>query len=92
MDMSVAVDFKVVAVSTNTNSFGLRQMIMVAKNGWTYKACFNYLNVREKGDTIRGRVYVKDSGEPGTVLFPGGELPERGENAPKAVINQIFKS
>lgn len=30
-------EFKVVAVSENTNSFGLRQMIVVARDGETYK-------------------------------------------------------
>lgn len=92
MDMTVSVDFRVAAVSTNTNSFGLRQMIMVSRSGHTYKACFNSLNVKDKGDDIKGRVYIKDNGEPGTVIFPGGELVERGENAPRSVVKQIFNS
>jgi len=90
--MTALVEFKVVAVSTNTNSFGLRQMIMVSRDGHTYTACFNHLNVKEKGDIIKGRVHYGNNGEPGIVLFPGGELVEKGENAPKAVVNQIFKN
>jgi len=89
--MTAIVDFKVVAVSTNTNSFGLRQMIMVSKDGHTYTACFNYLNVKDRGDTIKGQVHYGNNGQPGTVIFPGGELVERQENAPKSFVKQAFK-
>ena len=40
---------KVVAVSSNTNSFGLRQMLLFSEDGKAYKACANSLNFRSKG-------------------------------------------
>lgn len=40
---------KVVLTSANTNSFGLRQMILVSECGKAFKACANYLNVKPKG-------------------------------------------
>ncbi len=40
---------KVVAVSCNTNSFGLREMIFISDNGWGFKACANQLNLRNDG-------------------------------------------
>ena len=89
-DLSATVEFRVVAVSTNANSFGLRQMIMVSRDGHTYTGCFNSLNVKAKGDSIKGRVYYGNNGEPGTVLFPGGELVEKQEKAPREVIKSVF--
>ena len=90
--MRVSTDFKVVAVSENTNSFGLRQMIMVAQDGTTCKACFNYLNVKEKGDTVQGLANIL-YGKMLSVQFPGGELVELGpEKAPKSVIKEVFNS
>jgi hypothetical protein len=88
--MTALVEFRVVAVSTNTNSFGLRQMILLSKDGHTFNACFNYLNVKQKGESIKGRVHYGNNGQPYTVIFPGGELVERGENAPKDVIKAVW--
>ena len=52
MDFDFTVDFKVVAVSVNRNSFGLAQCVLVAKNGLAYKACANSLNIPKQGDTV----------------------------------------
>lgn len=43
---------KVVVASSNTNSFGLRKMIMVAENGQVYTACANYLNFKDVGSIL----------------------------------------
>ena len=44
--------FKVVAVSSNTNSFGLYQCVMVSKSGKGYKACASYLSIPKQGDIL----------------------------------------
>jgi hypothetical protein len=89
--MEIATKFKVVAVSENSNSFGLKQMIMVSESGITCKGCFNYLNIKEKGDLITG--YVNElMGRALRVSFPGGELVEMGDElAPREVLRKLFK-
>jgi hypothetical protein len=51
-------EFKVVAVSENNNSFGLRQMIVVARDGETYKVCSNSLNVRDVNEIIPMTIFT----------------------------------
>jgi len=88
--MRIAQNFKVVAVSQNTNSFGLRQMVMVSRDGTTCTGCFNSLNVKQKGESISGQVNILHD-KIISVSFPGGELVKLGdEKAPKAVLKQIF--
>lgn len=45
-------DFKVVAVSSNTNSFGLHQFIAIAPDGELIKAHANHLNVPKVDDVV----------------------------------------
>lgn len=88
--MNNHVNFYVVAISENTNSFGLRQMIMVSKEGITCKGCFNNLNVRQKGEKITGLVNMLH-GNVINVQIPGAELIEVSpERAPKDVLKVIF--
>lgn len=83
--------FRVAAVSKNTNSFGLKQMVMIARNGMAYKACFNYLNVKEKGEDIIGHTTSNDSGEVIRCEFTGGELVERIDDAPEEVVTAVYQ-
>lgn len=53
-------NFKVVAVSSNSNSFGLRQIVLVAKSGVAFKACASTLNLPEKDSTVTVPVLVKN--------------------------------
>lgn len=46
------VQLKVVAVSSNHNSFGLRNMIFIGNNGQAWEAAANSLNVKEKGTVL----------------------------------------
>lgn len=73
-------DFKVVAVSSNTNSFGLRQMVVVAQDGEAYTTCANYLNVKEKGDTI-----TMVGG-----MFRGCELTEKVKPMHKSIVREFW--
>ena len=88
---TMVLEFKVVAVSENTNSFGLKQMVMVGRKGEAYKGCFNYLNVKKQGEIIRGIVTLdNDTAEIKHCEFTGGELVERIENAPEDVVKEIW--
>ena len=76
-------DFKVMLVSDNTNSFGLYQMVVVAKDGEVYKTCASMHNVKEIGDTIT----MKDG------MFTGCELTEEAglvsERIAKIMWNEV---
>lgn len=88
--MKNLTDFHVVAVSENSNSFGLKQMILVSQVGVTCKACFNSLNVKQKGEKITGIVNMLH-GDVISVQIPGGECVELSpERAPKGVLKSIF--
>lgn len=86
--------FKVIAVSKNTNSFGLHQFIAVAKSGEAFKLHTCYLYKPKNGDDI---TIVQDMDEnTGKCSFKevigiGVEMPERMPKAPKEVLNEIFK-
>lgn len=85
--------FKVVAVSANTNSFGLHQCVMLAKNGVAYKACANYLNVPKKGDILEVPALLdKDKNPTDKFNFSAlsFEIPEKMPIAPKEVIAEVW--
>ncbi len=46
------MSLKVAAVSENTNSFGLRQMVLLKRDGTTFTACANSLNLLDEGTVI----------------------------------------
>ena len=76
-------DFKVMLVSDNTNSFGLYQMVVVAKDGEVYKTCASMYNVKEIGDIIT----MKDG------MFRGCELTKEAglvsERIAKIMWNEV---
>jgi len=88
--MLVTKQFKVVAVSENTNSFGLKQMYMVAKDGSAFRACFNSLNVKQKDEVINGSVTVDDNGKELRTEFVGGELCEKLLSPPLETVRAIW--
>ena len=88
-----AVDFKVIAVSSNTNSFGLKQCVLVARNGLAYKACANSLNIPKKGDIVTIPYIAGDEGlNDATLNFAAKsfEIPERIIDAPQDVIDEVW--
>jgi hypothetical protein len=84
--------FKVIAISSNTNSFGLKQMVLVAKSGIGYKVHTSYFNLPELNSIVNVPVDTIDGYVTGyTFAALGYEIPERMEDAPKEVIAEIFK-
>jgi hypothetical protein len=81
----VQKDFLVVAQSTNTNSFGLRQHVLVARDGATYKLHLNYLDKQDEGTIITASVVTFDTGQTRTD-FPKGEVPQYVGVGPAEVV------
>ena len=46
------IQLRVLAVSTNHNAFGVRNMILIGDNGKGWQAAANDLNVKKTGDVI----------------------------------------
>ena len=89
--MEVLKEFKVVAVSTNTNSFGLYQMIVMARDGQTYKTCANQYNVSKQGDIIRMKKHIHPaSGRLISESFDNHELTEQVSPADDEIINDVW--
>jgi len=83
--------WKVFAVSSNRNSFGLRSMLVMNQTGEVWRILANDLNVREK-DSIIDTVVVQD--EAGQYapeyMFAGYECPERQKDAPEELIKEVW--
>ena len=84
--------FRVIAVSENTNSFGLHQFIAVAKSGEAYKLHTGTIYKPKKGQDITIRQTILDDGKItfNEVIGMGIEMPEALPNAPKEVLEEIF--
>ena len=89
--MTYTKDFYVIAKSSNTNSFGLYQMVVVALDGTAYKTCASMYNVKEKGQVV-GQTYSIDpkTGQPTGHHFVGHELTEKIEDCPKDVLYKFL--
>ena len=78
--------FKVAAISSNTNSFGLHRFILVAEDGEVWYAHKN----KQYAPLAQGDV-VDLTDDPATVLCRHGfEIPERGPKAPIEVANEVW--
>ena len=90
----VATTFKnfVVAIrSTNTNSFGLRQHILVARDGEAHSICLNYMNEKPAGTVVEAKeTHFKD----GTITtdFPTleGEVQEKMLDCPANHVGEFW--
>lgn len=83
---SKAKDFKVVAVSKNTNSFGLHGVVMIAEDGEGWEAAHGPLELPEQGDILQ--VSMDDGGLNWAAV--GFEIPRRLPQAPKDVVSQVW--
>lgn len=89
---SFTKEFKVVAVSSNMNSFGLRGVVLVAKDGEAWQGGVNYLYVPKQGDIIR--LIFRETSTGALSKYPqfpsGWEIPERLPDAPAEVVKEAF--
>lgn len=80
-------EFKVTSLSKNKNSFGLRGMILVARDGEAWQVGANEHNERKHGEIVTVPVFG------GQVSFShlGFEIPERVTDAPPGVIREVWE-
>lgn len=83
--------FKVVSVSSNTNSFGLYGMILMDRNGITYEVAANSLRVKKRGDVLEVPGITTGSAVSFHFSEMGFEIPTFKGKAPKAVIAEVWK-
>lgn len=77
-------EFKVLTISGNTNAFGLRGVVMIAKDGEAWQVGSNDLNLPEKGQVIR----ITDD----NFAIHGFEIPERlSPKAPPEVVDEVWR-
>jgi len=74
--------FKVVAVSSNTNSFGLYGVIMIAQDGEAWKAAHGQLGLPKQGDTLLI--------DPTAWGASGFEIPEKLPQPPAEVVSEAW--
>lgn len=80
------MDFRVAGVSQNTNSFGLREMLLVSRCGKGMRVLANSLNVRTAGDTI-----TLDAADlPGSASWQSFECPRVLPDAPVDVVAEVW--
>lgn len=87
--MQLGQSYRVVAVSSNANSFGLKQCVMVARDGSAYTACANSLNLPKQGEDIFIPFVSEKSTRP-NFAAKGFEIPEQIESPPQEVLNEIY--
>lgn len=84
-----AKHFIVVTVSKNTNSFGLRGMILMARDGEAWQVGASHLNVKKPGDLVRVPVSVGPVREASWASL-GYEIPNRLQRAPAHVAAEVW--
>lgn len=88
IDQSTRYDqYKVVSVSSNTNSFGLYGMILMNKKGEAYQVGANSMYVPKKGNILN--VPINNEGKPKWASM-GYEIPESKGIAPQEVIKEVW--
>jgi hypothetical protein len=87
-DRSLVVKvFKVVSVSGNRNSFGLKGMILIAPDGETWEVAASEINCKTQGECVR----VPVVGRIRTFAALGFEIPKRLPDAPADVVAAVWK-
>jgi len=81
-----AKEFKVASVSENRNSFGLRGMILVARDGEAWQVAANNLNEKKKGEILK----VPSFGGKVDFSYLEFEIPERVVDAPPGVVEEVW--
>jgi hypothetical protein len=84
--------FKVAAVSSNANSFGLRGMVLMARTGEAWQVGVNHLNVKQVGHLVSGEL-IGEGGRYEGRQFYGMEyeIPKKLPNAPSNVVEEVWK-
>ncbi len=89
--MALIEQFKVVTISTNTNSFGLYSVILITKMGIAYQVLANSLNKPNAGDILNVwfSICLNETIRYDFVSL-GFEVPERLANVPNEITKNLF--
>jgi len=79
-------NFKVVAISSNANSFGLHGVIMISEDGEAWQAAASSINLPEKGSIIP----LEGNDVAGALAKRGYEIPHRLPQPPADVVQQVW--
>ena len=79
--------FKVAAVSSNRNSFGLRSMVVVARDGEAYRVLSNDLHIKRQGEVL----LVEQCEGRWNFSALGYEVPEKLPPAPSDVVKELYQ-
>ena len=82
--------FKVVAVSQNTNSFGLFGHILLAGDGEAWQAAAGSMYRRKRGDVFTLSYHPDLPGRYLNCGQLGFEIPERLKDAPPEVVQEVW--
>lgn len=93
--MKHTILLKVVARSSNTNSFGLRGHVLVSRTGLGVELALNHINSLETGANVRVPVrrddlIDKQALASAVALHLHGEIPRALNKAPRKVLQSIF--
>lgn len=83
-------EFRVATISSNTNSFGLKQMIIIARDGEAYCTHKTAQFAPSKGDSIYFEADIVN-GQVGRKYIAGHEMTYPYPAAPEEVVAEIFK-
>ncbi len=89
--MKHSKEFKVAAKSSNTNSFGLYQMILVSKDGDAYKSHASMYNAKEVGSVIKQTIVFNEDNVVKHEYFIGHELTTKLPRPDRDTIKEIWK-
>jgi hypothetical protein len=77
------MEFKVAAISDNTNSFGLHGVVLIARDGTAYQVGASKLNLPKQNEVLDIDI--------NNFAKHGFEIPEKLHTAPKYVVNEVWK-
>jgi hypothetical protein len=81
------IQLKVVAVSSNRNAFGLRNMILIGDNGEGWQAAANDLNVKPKDTILR---IPEGQDIPTFLTLQSFEIPSQLEDPPAKLLKEVW--
>lgn len=93
--MPYNIPFRVIAVSTNTNEFGLRNHILLSRSGFGVSLCLNQQNSLKEGDTVAIPIADSDLQTPEAAAYAvsrklNGEIARPISKAPDKVVNEAW--
>lgn len=93
MNTPILIPFKVAILSTNTNSFGLRHAICIARNGDAFEAYPSAYgsNPPKQGDIVNVEAVTESWGYDYNLSSTGWEMGRVIEDAPPEVVDEVWK-